>query len=104
MGARARALGTLAGAAMLLAPPRVVKADDQDLTNEERRTVELFKQCSGSVVHINTFVAWICLKLFAFLFAMIKTYQTFMVKDATVFDVVKLDVSFIHKFQPNSSL
>jgi len=40
---------------MLLAPPRVVKADDQDLTSEERRTVELFKQCSGSVVHINTF-------------------------------------------------
>ena len=54
---RAAALGTLAtgASAMLLAKPSGVKADD-DLTSEEKRTVQLFKQCSGSVVHINTFV------------------------------------------------
>jgi len=54
-----RTLGiTLAtGASAMLAPKRgFVRADDTELTEEERRTVELFKQCSGSVVHINTFV------------------------------------------------
>ncbi|CAL1140504.1 unnamed protein product [Cladocopium goreaui] len=53
-----RTLGiTLAtGASAMLAPKRgFVRADDTELTEEERRTVELFKQCSGSVVHINTF-------------------------------------------------
>ena len=58
---RCAALGTVATAsAMLLVPrpslARVVRADDTELTAEERRTVELFKHCSGSVVHINTFV------------------------------------------------
>ena len=57
---RGAALGTVAGvSAMLLAPQRgLVRAEDDlsELTAEERRTVELFKQCSGSVVHINTFV------------------------------------------------
>eukprot|EP00438_Fugacium_kawagutii_P024802 Skav217138 [mRNA] locus=scaffold1539:138801:148567:- [translate_table: standard] len=56
-GRNAAALALAAGAsAMMLAHPGRVKADDDGLTNEERRTVELFKQCSGSVVHINTFV------------------------------------------------
>jgi hypothetical protein len=56
---RGVALGTLAtgASAMLLAPNSgFVRADDTELTEEERKTVELFKQCSGSVVHINTFV------------------------------------------------
>lgn len=58
-GARQGAAWTLAAgaSAMMLAHPGV-KAEDDGLTNEERRTVELFKQCSGSVVHINTFVSW----------------------------------------------
>ena len=35
-----------------------VKADDRnhDLSEDEQRTISLFERCSGSVVHINTFV------------------------------------------------
>lgn len=43
-------------AAAAAAPAAPLRAEE--LSAEEQRTVQLFKQCSGAVVHINTFAPW----------------------------------------------
>ena len=53
-------LAVASGAAALIANAArsEVKADDRshELSGEEQKTIALFERCSGSVVHINTFV------------------------------------------------